>query len=812
MPKVTVMNVPVDALPGAKTQGKATIPPRRVAWGSILSALRHTLAGMIKRDFWSLNILAFLLGRVVIMGELAPLGLAFFAAVAQTAKDRAPAAAVWALAGVVSSGRYTEGLIYLWAVLLYYRLADRLARLPKSLVGAPLIMFVAVTSGGFISLFWQPTTLYAVMLVFFEAAICATAAYVFAFGAPVVLGCARQEQDGASETIVCALIILAAAVAGLGNWAIWGYSLRNMAASLLAMSLAYGGGAGIGAAVGVAAGLVAGLTDGNVPADIAVYSLAGALAGLFRSLGRYAVILGYLLGAAISVLGFIQSRDVLQVLTEGAVAAAAFLAVPRKWTSLWSQTGSFLPVCEEKDAIRVATAKLNNISDMFQDLAGAFGQISAGTREKIREAELTRLLSAVGDRVCGHCTRRTVCWENEFYNTYQAMLEALGSAGNGRLTTGSLPPVLKENCLKRADIVETINLVAERNSSNLYWQKKLAESRQIVTEQLRAVASIIGNLAAEINEEPYVDKALSRDIQEKAGMIGCQLDAVWVTGEKGVSSVLVSKKPCSGSRECVNTILPLTANLLKQKLVLHADCGSHARTKCCRLTMRVANRFTVQTGFAAAAKQGGEVSGDTCSVVTLEQGKIVMMLSDGMGSGSSAAGESLAAVSFLERLMAAGFSVDAAVKTVNSLLLLRMPEESFATVDMVVLDAFSGEAEFLKIGSAPSFVKRVREVTVVRAANLPIGIMSQIEIQPIRLTLVPGDMIVMVSDGVSEAAQRGVDRDNWVANFLRRQSSCVPQELADRLLKQALELSGGKARDDMTVLTALVVERPEIGK
>lgn len=180
-----------------------------------------------------------------------------------------------------------------------------------------------------------------------------------------------------------------------------------------------------------------------------------------------------------------------------------------------------------------------------------------------------------------------------------------------------------------------------------------------------------------------------------------------------------------------------------------------------------------------------------------------------MGSGEAAANGSGHAVKFLQQLLAAGFDIDTAVKTVNSMLLIKMPGDSFATVDMVVVDTFTGEAEFLKVGSAPSYVKRVREVVTINPAAPPIGILETIEIEPVRRMLVPGDIVVMVSDGIIDAG-RGTAKENWVANFLRRTGSERPQDIADKILGQALEYSGGVAGDDMAVLVARVAEPPGI--
>lgn len=268
------------------------------------------------------------------------------------------------------------------------------------------------------------------------------------------------------------------------------------------------------------------------------------------------------------------------------------------------------------------------------------------------------------------------------------------------------------------------------------------------------------------------------------------------------------KKPCNGNRECMKTILPLVTGVMKEKMKLQATCGNEARGQQCKLSMKVAKRFNVDTGVASFAKDGQDICGDTCTVIHLNKGKIALVLSDGMGSGNHAATESTMAIKFLQKLLIAGFDTDVAVKTVNSMLLLRTPEESFVTIDMAVIDTYSGDVEFLKIGSAPSFIKRVREVATIKSSSLPVGILQQIEIQPLQSTVVADDFIVMVSDGIMDVPQSNLDKGNWLANFLRQAVTSDPQTLASRILAQARTMSGNRVSDDMTVLVAKILDRP----
>jgi stage II sporulation protein E len=85
----------------------------------------------------------------------------------------------------------------------------------------------------------------------------------------------------------------------------------------------------------VAVGLVAGLDDGSMM--VGLYGIAGLLAAAFRSLGKAAVIAGFLLGGAIAVLQFAPPLQMTRVMAEGAAAAAVFAVVPVEWLRAWSR-------------------------------------------------------------------------------------------------------------------------------------------------------------------------------------------------------------------------------------------------------------------------------------------------------------------------------------------------------------------------------------------------------------------------------------------------------------------------------------------
>jgi len=212
----------------------------------------------------------------------------------------------------------------------------------------------------------------------------------------------------------------------------------------------------------------------------------------------------------------------------------------------------------------------------------------------------------------------------------------------------------------------------------------------------------------------------------------------------------------------------------------------------------------VTTGVAGAAKGGDLLSGDSFSAMELGNGTYAVAISDGMGNGERARLESSTALGILEQLLQSGMDEKLAVKSVNSILMLRSPDEVYATVDMALIDEFSAQTTFLKIGSSPSFIKRGNEVIPITASNLPIGIIQDIEIDLVTVQLLPGDILIMMTDGVYDAPGYAVNKELWIKRMISEIHEDDPQEIADCLLETVIRYQKNTVHDDMTVAVAKI--------
>ncbi len=811
MPRVTILSIPdeIPLLPqaqGPKKRPRAwlrniLVQLRQLSIEQTLTPLFVEIKPWLAPQNWFVAILGALLARVSLLGELEPCGIAFFASIYALSPRLALFVACGVTGGVLSLGYGGQIFIYIASMIGYVRYYSKVNRLERKMLALPVLLFLVVFISHILVQINSDFTLYEGLLAFINALLCALLYYIF----DLTIQSTRLTQSSALETesSVGLVVIIALALAGIGHAEFWGYGLRNIVGSALIVLLAIVGGAGYGTIVGVAVGLVIGLMEGQPTLAIATFAAAGLIAGSFQKLGRLAVVFGYLLGNALVLLAFGQAIDSTAWLIEVAAASLAVLLIPAAYLKKIQQRITVSPErFPAEQQLSGLDKKLQQVAGIFADLAASFGELSVQSKSEIKDHELQALLALVGENVCKDCEQRAICWGDEFYHSYEALVQTAVLAEMGELSERVLPKPLRDVCIHKKSLIAEVCKANEENKTYFYWHNKLADTRQMVTEQMKAMNSIIGTLRGEIRRAPTPDNHLAERLIEQAALLNCQVNSVEVTEQDECRSVHICKDKCSGNDECRHTLLPLTASLAGEAFCLSAECGNSNKQLPCQITLKTVQRLKLDIGCASLAKNSQEVSGDSHSILELPQGKTALILSDGMGTGRAANSESALAVRYLERLLEAGFPVDVAVKTANALLLVKNPGEIFSTIDIAVFDSYTGETDFLKVGAAPSYVKRVREVATIQCSSVPIGMVEPMEIQPMTVQLAVGDVFVLISDGIEDAAFR--KREDWVANYLRRIATGDPQEVATKLLAEAQKRSGGKQNDDFTVVAGRV--------
>ena len=229
----------------------------------------------------------------------------------------------------------------------------------------------------------------------------------------------------------------------------------------------------------------------------------------------------------------------------------------------------------------------------------------------------------------------------------------------------------------------------------------------------------------------------------------------------------------------------------------HSSIGSWAKSRREKLAVDIS-----ASQYAAS----GTINGDCCGWQDIGDGRTVMVVSDGMGKGKKAAAESLLVTKTLISLLRAGVTPDLALKMINTVMLMKDDEESYATVDLAIIDRISGKVKFYKIGAAPTLIRHRETVEEVKLSAVPLGIVNGLKIRYMETELKKDDWIIMMSDGVSDGGTAGsTGRDAFIDTLkstVAKVRSADPEMMSMLLIDQAADSYIGRERDDLTVLAA----------
>ncbi len=206
-------------------------------------------------------------------------------------------------------------------------------------------------------------------------------------------------------------------------------------------------------------------------------------------------------------------------------------------------------------------------------------------------------------------------------------------------------------------------------------------------------------------------------------------------------------------------------------------------------------------GVAYAVKDNEKVSGDTHTVIKINEHSFLMALSDGMGSGEYARKVSATAISLIEAFYRSEMPTDIVLDTINKLLCFNR-DERFTCIDAAAVDLNTLTASFIKVGAPVGMIVRKGEIKVLESRSLPLGILDNLHPTTCKEQLKKDDIVVFMSDGVTSAFNGVSD----LYDFLQTLKPLNPQSLAEKILAAAKERVLGTP-DDMTLLCVRIFER-----
>ena len=598
------------------------------------------------------------------------------------------------------------------------------------------------------------------------------------------------------EELATTLIVISIFLLGLNEINLFGISLGRILSVLLILTASKYGGIISGAISGITVGFT--MCLGGISGNIGItLSLAGLMAGVFSSLGKYAQVFIVVIFSFIGAISTSNISLIPQTVIEASLGALLFLILPRDTGIFLGKIFSAYPKVSMPTSFKKSlTMRLQLASNALKDVSQTVDQVSFQL-SKINSPDFGTVINLIEQDACAGCKLRIHCWEKKREDTVNAILEITKAVKQGNNTPESnAPQEFKGRCLRVTRVANCAYKRYTDYAARISAENRIDEVRSVVSDQFDGISSMLSDLAKDFELQERFDNSAAENAAAALKNLNIHIDE------------------CSGS---VDKYGRMTIELKLKKtpeLVINKAQVMKAVSIVCERNFNppiisevggeiyifLNERTDIEIDFGAeqSSANGNSMCGDAYKYFNDGKGHFVMILSDGMGTGGRAAVDGAMASGLMSRLIKAGFGYNCSLRILNSSMLFKSTDESLATVDIASIDLYTGMTELYKAGAAPTIVRRSGKTGKAESTSLPAGILREIGFDRAAVKCKIGDIIVLMSDG---AATDGTD---WIRAEIEAWQNGSAQDLAEHLCTCAKRRRTEKKEDDITVMCAIL--------
>ena len=562
----------------------------------------------------------------------------------------------------------------------------------------------------------------------------------------------------------------------------------------------------VGAVTGISAGLSISLIDGTSFVQISMFAISGILSGILNRFGKIGVIIGFLLGNAVLTYWVRGASPVILYFREIFIASIGLLLVPKTFKiELEDLIGNRTKLISNNGENRLQSAnesvseKLKTISDMFNQIMNTTSKEEIIEKENFIQDFLDNLEDAKSnifyDEISNEETgiARDICEvlrENDII-VDKEVIEVLKQHNNY--------VVMQDENIKNdlQEIVKIANRTLKIAQINKAKEEERKRNLATMSESLKNVSKVIDGCAQEIvekKENKFSKK--EEEIQLLLKSKNIDIEDCRVKLLKNGKYIVEIKLDFNNKRLREKSIITNISDVISKGLgnkVKYQRDRIDEENKEFYQVYSSEDKFVLQVGSGKITKDGNKVSGDCSLQIKLADGKYLLAIADGMGSGERARESSKITLRLIKQMLSAGFDKEESLEMINSRISLMQNKESYSTLDVTILDLYSGKAEIIKNAACNTYIKNKKSINKIALNNLPVGIIDNIELQSETLDVNDGDIYIMCSDGILET--KDDTKDDWFEKFLRNVSTNNVQKLADLILAEAIDNNFGVAQD-----------------
>lgn len=638
----------------------------------------------------------------------------------------------------------------------------------------------------------------------------------------------NEKMAFSIEEVLASSLLASIALCALQDIQILGFSIRNVLSIFIVLVLGWKNGILVGTTAGATIGVTLGIIANSEPMVVASYAISGMIAGILNRFGKIGVICGFVLGNV--VLSYVSNGLIsnLIVFKEILIAGVALLAVPRninlKIENIIGEN-KFLPTGANRglNKSKETVSKLNNVSKMVNEMANTYKDVAATVvdeqdiKEKNKQTFIAELLNNIENMK-----------ENILYDSIENV--------EGEIVDEIFNKLLEKQFIKEKDLIkilaknnnyvvgfgedeekvdrdiekmtQAINSAYRIGKMNFVWSARLKEEKQNFESQLKGVSKAISNIAKNLDEENYAQE-LFDDKKEQIALLLKQkeilLQEISITKKDGGRFNVELYIEQNDRNDIKDIILNILNKVLEEKMCVIEE-KSVKRENCTKYVFMSDDKYILDIGHSIAIKDNMPVSGDSILNTKLKDGKYLIAISDGMGSGPEARKSSQIVTSMLKRLLNSGFERNTSISLINSSL-LNVSDEVFATLDIAIIDLYKGTIEFIKNGACPTYIKNSKRTQVIKSRTLPTGVVKEVSADVFDKDIEENDLIVMVSDGILDSNIEYKNKELWVKYLIEDINILNPQKVADIILNESIDNNFGKVKDDMSVIVCKFIKK-----
>lgn len=740
--------------------------------------------------------LGFFMSGARMIGDTSPFGAAMVAAAGPGLGGAA--ALVGACLGYVLLGGLDWGIKYLACCVLVYTasfafqdLAMYRKRFFMPVVAAAIALLTAVL--GNISISRQSLPVAA--RLFLEVVLAGGCTYFFA---DALSGEERTTESSETRRNVAWVILLACLMMAFSRVTLFGYiSAGRIGCCMIIMLAAYTAGMFPGCAVGTAMGIAMDAAVTMSPFFTMAYALCGVVSGVFSKHGRLVFLLSFTAANTLAVICAWTAGSRIESMYEVFIASVLFLLIPK--SALGKLGILFRSNAEGSGDMGLRRYTAGRIYGMGTAFSSLCDTVRSAARDETNDNDISTVFDRAADSVCAGCKRKNECWTKNYIDTLNVLNDATKPMqSRGKLEEEDLPDYFRAQCSHPAAFVAAVNEELRRSAYRKVMKMRLDESTRAALDQYEDFSQLLCEVSQEIGGPYGPDPLAERRLIRYLNSLDIPADTAVFRDAAGRMRITIE----SGRLQAL-TGLPDYLDKLSEVLGVRLCRPEETPAATGRLLLLEAEPLAVTVGIAAMKKKGEKVSGDKGRYFKTDSGELCVILSDGLGTGPDAARESTVVVELLEKFLRSGVPPAAAMKILNSVMLLKNGDSwGYATIDLMCVDLFTGETCFYKYGAAPSYIKTAHGVRKIKCDNLCAGMGTGEQNAPdvVRMMLRPGNIAVIASDGVTAGKT-----DEELKALIEENAGGEMKDLARQVLLSAQQDS--EQGDDMTVLAVRLEER-----